>query len=229
MKGNTSGYGLFRIILGRVVAGVCSCTVNACPHVHALHFLQTVAKFRTQEIVACRWAGTCPQAERENKHRVGTLGAAFSAEEKLRFVSKTLEFVRRKRAQIAGLPMPKRMRKAVAQEPRKASLAWLADFENCMESSWGKTWANFLPDDRPWDDAYKADEGMPELLVATFDQHQVQWCASYFMERKLRANMVLWNGHFHRRANDMERAILRSGKTGVMHRALTWLNIGYGP
>jgi hypothetical protein len=55
---------------------------------------------------------------------------------------------------------------------------------------------------------------MPELLVATFDQHQVQWCASYLMERKLRTNMVLLNGHFHRRADDMERAILRSGKTG---------------
>jgi hypothetical protein len=85
-----------------------------------------------------------------------------------------------------------------------------------------------LPSDRPWGDEYITDDVVPELLVAIFDQHQVMWCDSYRMNRRLRAHMVFMSGHFRRRANDMERATLRSGKMGVELLALTWLNIGYG-
>lgn len=49
------------------------------------------------------------------------------------------------------------------------------------------------------------------ILTIVMDQEQKQWCAGFFLQRKLDLNLEMFNGPFHRRWNDCTNALCATG------------------
>lgn len=70
----------------------------------------------------------------------------------------------------------------------------------------------------------------PPTIVFCMDQHQVQWCAFYYLTLgKPGLCSVAVMDHNHRRSNDVWDAIRAAGRAADIIHCLLWQNISYGP
>ena len=119
-------------------------------------------------------------------------GTEFTNPEKVKWVAKTTAWIRKRKAAVS-LEGPQTKKGRIFSTPvhidRKASFEWMCDLDNACESSWGFTIGDMIPPEKAWDAELEPFEELPKLLVLTNDELQVQWCAEYFMERKLKASI----------------------------------------
>ena len=152
--------------------------------------------------------------------------------EKIPWLQKTADWAKKRRAAaLSAGPLTKKGKIMETPEncERKATCEWLIDLDNAATNSWSLPIKDWIPAPKAWDADFAEGEQPGRLVVLTNDELQVQLCGEHFMERQLGTSTWCFNGPFHRRANDFERALAKARKLGALHRALMWLNIAYGP
>ncbi|CAK0819686.1 unnamed protein product [Prorocentrum cordatum] len=131
----------------------------------------------------------------------------------------------------AGESMDGALQKKRKQDalPKLSSKDWLQCMQNSFEAGRGSGLEDWLVEERAWDDDEGENEAEPGMCVFLCDQHQVQWCAIYYLIYQRRGAFLGLNGPIHRRNNDCDRACVAAGFYTTHLSDMLIGNISYGP
>ena len=169
------------------------------------------------------------EAPRETRRRLALPGSAVDELERDTFLARTDAFFRTEKTKANPVATAKARAKVVRNTAeRKATFMMMCDVENSLIGSWGKGLSTWIPMVRPWDEDMAPGGEIPPLLVINMDQCSKNTCMAFFLEKKVRASVWCMWGNFHRRSNDVERAMALSGMIGTAYRAVGFLNVLFG-
>ena len=168
------------------------------------------------------------KAQRENKFRDGDAGSTFSAAELAEVKAKNAAFVKKRPLEEAP---EERLQKAPRRQaiPRMAALSWIRDFDHACLMGTGHSLARWFPKPKDVEEPYSPEDANVGVLSVVMDQMQTQWCAANFMTNFLGMSAHFLLGPMHRRHNDVDRGLSKSGYYSVCLRRLFEMNCAYGP
>ena len=155
-----------------------------------------------------------PKVLRDSRLRVASAGMPFTETEQSAWKRQITDFFGTA-AEDTPLDAKKRAKREKFTVPRLASYDWLMSVENALRFGAGKGFERFTGSDHDLE-----RDIVPATLVLTMDQAQLQWSAlNYLTHGPPKLCCVGLFDPFHRRHNDIEHAMNRSGFTGYFVHA----------
>lgn len=182
------------------------------------------------------------QVLRHSRYRVGSVGTDVTKVDVLAWSELQQRFFSGKHCgvQPAGSqlalcdgeehgPHPREEKKAHRRQkltvPRLATYDWLCALHNALEQGTGSGLERFAGAAQKL-----AKNEVPAVLSLCMDQEQKQWTAVWFMMfGPPKLCMVAVPDPYHRRHNDIQHAMARSGLYGHFVRKIIEFNLSYGP
>lgn len=145
-------------------------------------------------------------------------GSAWTGEEQSEWKVAMSKFMGHSSASSSstGATLAKRA-KVAKRAPRIASLDFLRALDHSLSSFYGIGLQHFLPGNHD------------RCLTLCLDECGTNWCPVYFLKNHKRLRVEALFDGFHRRANDMDRAISSAGFTMTVMKGHVCNNICYGP
>lgn len=175
-----------------------------------------------------------PKVGRHSRMRRSRAGEPLSLLDRVVWREKTLSLLqsrKRKRGERHTDNVGKAKR--LKTQPRLASLDWLYDVQNALAIGIGRGLESFRQSDPGRDSVSELTPGEdpdpPLLVFGAMDQEGKQRAACFFLAYALRLRVVRPPPLNHRKCNDVELCITRSGLRAAWHRRLVIENCRYGP
>ena len=167
---------------------------------------------------------------RKNANRLELAGSNFTEDDQDRIVDTVTKMANMGREAVKTAAKAKSKAKSVYQQPQRVpTFNMIADLENALVAGVGQSFSPWLPEPLEWDaDLADDSEKVADIAVINIDECILNLAMENFFKHHMGASMWFRHGRFHRRSNDMMRAIALSRLMGAAQKAIVWLAVTHG-